>query len=258
MEEYQKEFIEISLDKKALRLYPTKLSVGRLSPYFFNAGEFNDGRSALNISDSYAQAILGNFDLDESYVLFGPAMKGTFLVPAIAVILEDRYAKNVNFASNRKVLKDHGEGTGNDYQGSHLIGYHFKGGEKIIVVDDVITTGDTKISSIGELGNIPEIGSQLEVVGVVTMLDRQEIDESGVSASENFRKRTGIPVKSIIDVGNVYDYLCNPEIGDSEILSKRVEYLSFFGLEERQFRDSMRRYLKCYGTKEIRAKFDID
>ena len=257
MEDYQKGLIEISLEKEALSPVPTELKSGRVSPYFFNAGKFSDGRSALRLADYYASAIYEIFDPDESYVLYGPSMKGTLLVPTVALLLEENYGVNVNFSSNRQIPKDHGEGTVDDYQKKWLIGYYYRGGEKVLLLDDVVTTGKTKLDSISKLKNIPNLSSDLEFVGIMIMLDRQEVDDSERSASEKFKLETGIPVNSIIGAGNVYEYLCEPEVYDDEILFKRETYLSNFGLTEEDFRRSMKDYLGRYGTLDVRKKIGI-
>ncbi len=108
MHDYQREFVELALRRQALRFGEFKLKSGRLSPYFFNAGLFNDGESVAALGRSYAAALLrSNIPFD---MLFGPAYKGIPLVTATAIALATEHDRNVAFTFNRKEAKDHGEG----------------------------------------------------------------------------------------------------------------------------------------------------
>jgi orotate phosphoribosyltransferase len=172
--DYQRQFIELALARQALRFGEFTLKSGRVSPYFFNAGLFNDGASIAALGRCYAaaltQAALG-FDM-----LFGPAYKGIPLAATTAIALADGHARNVPWAYNRKEAKDHGEA-------GVLIGSPLKG--RVVIVDDVITAG-TAIRESLEL--IRRAGA--EPVAVALALDRQERGLSERSAVQEMERNT--------------------------------------------------------------------
>jgi len=151
------EFVQFAIDSGVLRFGEFKTKAGRLSPYFFNAGLFDDGAKLSRLAQLYAQALLSSgieFDM-----IFGPAYKGIPLGAAVAVELA-RLGKNVPFAYNRKEAKDHGEG-------GHLVGAPLQG--RVLIVDDVISAGTAVRESI-EL--IRSNGAAPHAVAIA--LDRQE------------------------------------------------------------------------------------
>ena len=136
MSDFKQEFIEFSINHKILCFGEFKTKAGRLSPYFFNAGLFNDGDSLRKIGQFYAKAILAAqlpFDM-----LFGPAYKGIPLVSAISITLSE-IGNNYPFCFNRKEAKDHGEG-------GNLIGSPLSG--RVLIIDDVITAGTSIFESV--------------------------------------------------------------------------------------------------------------
>ena len=152
-----REFVQFAIDSGVLRFGEFKTKAGRLSPYFFNAGLFDDGAKLSRLAQFYAQALLASgieFDM-----IFGPAYKGIPLGAAVAIELA-RLGKNVPFAYNRKEAKDHGEG-------GHLVGAPLKG--RVLIVDDVISAGTAVRESI-EL--IRSNGAAPHAVAIA--LDRQE------------------------------------------------------------------------------------
>src|SRR6056297_1959858 len=132
-------FLELALEYEALRFGRFELKSGRISPYFFNAGQFCDGAGLGSLAGCYAEAIMASeieFDL-----LFGPAYKGIPLVAAIAMRLQTDFDRNLPFAFNRKEAKDHGEG-------GSIVGAKIEG--RVLIVDDVISAG-TSIRESREL-----------------------------------------------------------------------------------------------------------
>ena len=158
MQEYQTEFIRLALARNALRFGEFTLKSGRVSPYFFNAGAFDDGASLAVLGRCYAAAIAGSglqFDM-----LFGPAYKGIPLVAATAAAMYSDHGRNLPFAFNRKEAKTHGEG-------GSIVGRPLAG--RVLIIDDVITAGTAIRESIQILraaGATP--------AGVALALDRQE------------------------------------------------------------------------------------
>jgi orotate phosphoribosyltransferase len=158
MRDYQRRFIELALARQALKFGEFTLKSGRLSPYFFNAGLFNDGDAIATLGECYAAALLQagvGFDM-----LFGPAYKGIPLVAATAIALSRHHQRNVPWAYNRKEAKDHGEA-------GVLIGSPLRG--RVVIVDDVITAGTAIRESIDLIR-----GAGAEPVAVSLALDRQE------------------------------------------------------------------------------------
>jgi orotate phosphoribosyltransferase len=191
---FRQEFIEFALARKVLRFGEFKTKAGRLSPYFFNAGLFNDGEALAQLGEFYAKAILAAalpFDL-----LFGPAYKGIPLVAATAVALA-RMGRNVPFAFNRKEAKDHGEG-------GTLVGAPMAGG--VLIVDDVISAGTSVRESV-EL--IRAAGAR--PAGVVIALDRMERGQGALSATQEVQQTYQIPVISIATLSDLVACLAGHE-----------------------------------------------
>ncbi|OQA34111.1 MAG: Orotate phosphoribosyltransferase [Betaproteobacteria bacterium ADurb.Bin341] len=184
---FRQEFIEFAVAQDVLRFGEFKTKAGRNSPYFFNAGLFNDGDSLGRLAQFYASAaITGSVAFD---MLFGPAYKGIPLVATVAVALAG-LGKNCPFAFNRKEAKDHGEG-------GLMIGAPLKG--RVLIVDDVISAGTSVRESV-EL--IRAAGA--EPAGVLIALDRMERGQGELSAVQEVERDYGLPV---IAVANLVDLL---------------------------------------------------
>jgi len=187
MQQYKQAFIELALKRGALKFGRFTLKSGRESPYFFNAGLFNTGAALAELGGCYADAI-ANAGL-EFDVLFGPAYKGIPLATATAVALAERHGRDVPWVFNRKEAKDHGEG-------GQLVGAPLAG--RALIVDDVITAGTAIRESIGI---IAAAGAQ--PCGVVLALDRQERGQGERSAVQEVEQDLGLPVTSIITLGDL-------------------------------------------------------
>ncbi|MDX1556918.1 MAG: orotate phosphoribosyltransferase, partial [Xanthomonadales bacterium] len=158
MQDYKQRFFELALRKGNLRFGEFTLKSGRISPYFFNAGGFDDGASLAALCDCYADAIVDSeveFDM-----LFGPAYKGIPLAAATAVSLARNHGRNVAYAYNRKEAKDHGEG-------GVIVGAPLAG--RVLIIDDVVSAGTSARESIELIQD-----ANAEVAGVAIALDRQE------------------------------------------------------------------------------------
>lgn len=189
------EFVRFALDAGVLRFGEFKTKAGRLSPYFFNAGLFDDGLKLGTLASFYARRLLAcgtSFDM-----LFGPAYKGITLAAAVAIELA-RLGRNVPFAYNRKEAKDHGEG-------GVLVGAPVAG--RVLIVDDVISAGTSvreSIALIAAAGAAP--------CGVAIALDRQEKAREGGadmpwSATQWVRRELDLPVTSIATLDDLLQYL---------------------------------------------------
>jgi orotate phosphoribosyltransferase len=191
------DFVQFSVDSGVLRFGQFKTKAGRLSPYFFNAGLFDDGAKLGRLAQFYAQRILAsNIGFD---MIFGPAYKGIPLAAAVAIELA-RLGRNVPYAYNRKEAKDHGEG-------GTLVGAPVQG--KVLIVDDVMSAGTAARESIAIIqaaGAIPH--------AVAIALDRQEMaTESGKdvahSAVQYVRDQLGLHVCAIARLQDLLQYLKN-------------------------------------------------
>lgn len=209
------EFVAFACDKGVLRFGEFRTKAGRLSPYFFNAGLFNDGASLTRLADFYARAILASglaFDL-----LFGPAYKGIPLAAAIAIRLAER-GHNLPFAFNRKEAKDHGEG-------GNLIGAPLTtGAGRVLIVDDVISAGTSVRESVGIIraaGATP--------VGVVIALDRQERGTGSLSAVQEVEQTQGMPVISVARLVDVIAYLAGQPALEANLAAVR-RYRETYGV----------------------------
>jgi len=182
--DYKHRFLEACLGYGALKFGEFTLKSGRVSPYFFNAGAFNDGAAFDLLGECYARAIEG-MDFDG---LFGPAYKGIPLGTALAVSLA-RGGRNVPVTFNRKEAKDHGEG-------GILMGAEPQG--RMLLVDDVITAGTAVREAMQQL-------SQVTVAGLVVALDRQERGQGATSAIQELRAE-GIDVRTIVTLDDVLEF----------------------------------------------------
>ena len=197
----QRDFIRFSVSSGVLRFGEFITKAGRKSPYFFNAGLFNDGASLGQLADFYAQALIDSgteFDM-----LFGPAYKGITLAAATAVALANK-GRNVPFAYNRKEAKDHGEG-------GNIVGAPLKG--RVVIIDDVISAG----TSVNESVEIIRAAGATPCA-VLIALDRMERsgkdgELSERSAVEEVEIKYQMPVVSI---SNLKDLLCFLSYSDAD------------------------------------------
>lgn len=194
--DFKQDFVQFALEAKVLCFGEFKTKAGRLSPYFFNTGLFNDGESLRKLGQFYAKAILGSgieFDM-----LYGPAYKGIPLVSATAVALAE-LGRNVPFCFNRKEAKDHGEG--GTTVGAPLAG-------RVLIVDDVISAG----TSVRESVEIIRSADSLPC-GVVISFDRMERGKGSRSAVDEVRSNYGMEVVSISTLEDLIAFLaCHREL----------------------------------------------
>lgn len=192
-------FVRFSVEAGVLRFGEFKTKAGRLSPYFFNAGLFDDGAKLGRLAEFYARRLVASgleFDM-----LFGPAYKGITLAAAVAIELA-RLGRNVPYAYNRKEAKDHGEG-------GTLVGAPVRG--RVLIIDDVISAGTSVRESVAL---ITAAGGQ--PCGVAIALDRQErATENGAdapwSAVQFVRQHVGIEVVSVATLADLLQYLASNE-----------------------------------------------
>lgn len=211
---YQHEFIEFAIKKNVLRFGEFKLKSGRMSPYFFNSGLFNDGESLARLGEYYAAAIQSSSI--EYDMIYGPAYKGIPLACSLAIALQQLYRRSVPYCFNRKEAKDHGEG-------GILLGAPLSG--KVLIIDDVITAGSSVRESVQI---IRQAGAT--AAAVIIALDRQERGTGELSAIQEIKTTWNMPVVSIICLDALIEY-----IGQStdlcQYLDKIHEYQYNYGLK---------------------------
>ena len=215
LKSYQSEFLRLTVDLGVLKIGGEyKLKSGRISPYFFNAGLFNTGRSLVALGEAFAAAIIDSgieFDM-----LFGPAYKGIPLVAAVSIALASKHGRDVPYAFNRKEAKDHGEG-------GLIVGSPLKG--RVLLIDDVITAGTAIRESVTLLSTFPEC----KLAGVAVAMDRQEkAPGSEQSAIQSVEQEYGLKVVSIVglvDILALAQDTCEPDV-----LEKLVKYRNEYGV----------------------------
>lgn len=213
MQDYQRQFIELALSKQVLKFGEFTLKSGRLSPYFFNTGLFDNGFDLAQLGRCYAQTIVEhdlNFD-----VIFGPAYKGIPLVSVASVALSEHHSINTPYSFNRKEKKDHGEG-------GSIVGSPLQG--DVLIIDDVISAGTAIRESIDIIK-----ANGANPMGVLIALDRQEKGQGELSAVQEVERDYGIPVYSIIKLADLINYLKqDPQLGS--FYDKVIEYRESYGV----------------------------
>lgn len=213
MKNYQKAFIDIALESKALCFGEFELKSGRVSPYFFNAGLLYSGKALSVLAHSYAAAIIeSGIEFD---VVFGPAYKGISLAALTCAALAEHHQLHTDFAYNRKEKKDHGEG-------GQLVGAKLDG-KRVLIIDDVITAG-TAIREVTTL--LTQENAQL--AGVVIGLNRQERGQSDLSAIQEIERDHQTRIVDIIALEDIITYL---QTGDNQALLESIQqYRQLYGV----------------------------
>ena len=191
MEKYQLEFIQFAIQKDVLRFGEFTLKSGRISPYFFNSGLFNDGASLAALGRYYAAAIIqSGIDFD---MIYGPAYKGIPLAAATSIAMADHHDRNVPYAFNRKEAKDHGEG-------GIVVGAPLQG--RVLIIDDVVSAGTSVRESIAVIKS-----QAASPVGVSIALNRQEVGTGKLSAIQEIEQDLQLAVSSIVNLDNLVEFL---------------------------------------------------
>jgi len=222
MEKLKQRFIELMVECEALKFGEFKLKSGRIAPWFFNLGSIYNGKNISKLGDLYAEAIKEKFG-EEFDVVFGPAYKGIPLALSIVISLSKNYGIDKGYSFDRKEVKEHGDK-------GIIVGHPIADGTRIILVDDVMTTGKTKDDVIALLNSIAKV----KFVGLVIGVDRQEVDDEGKVAVEEFEKKYKIPVKPIITLKDIIEVLYNKKVNgrvyiDDNIKQKLDEYVEKYG-----------------------------
>ena len=203
-------FIQLALNKNVLKFGEFTLKSGRLSPYFFNAGLFDDGDSLALLGEYYAESLNKSgitFDM-----LYGPAYKGIPIATAVSIAYQKMYGRNIPVAFNRKEAKDHGEG-------GVLIGAPLQG--RVLIIDDVVSAGTSVRESIEIIQN-----NDAQVAGISVALDRQEKGLSELSAIGELKQKYGLDTVSIAGLDDLIAYLADDEEKLLKVKRYKEQYAS--------------------------------
>lgn len=193
---YKKEFVEFMLSAGALSFGDFTTKSGRKTSYFINTGSYKTGSQIEKLGDFYATCIYENMeagnipkDID---CLFGPAYKGIPLVITTAIALNRKYNMDVNYCFNRKEVKDHGEG-------GNMVGYKLQDGDKVLMIEDVITAG----TAVRECLPVLQAVATIKVEALIISVDRMEKGVGELTATEEIYKEFGIKTFSIVSVEDI-------------------------------------------------------
>ena len=211
MEQYKKEFIEFMVDSNVLKFGEFTLKSGRKSPFFMNAGAYVTGSQLRRLGQFYAQAIHDNYGTDFD-VLFGPAYKGIPLGVATTIAFSELYGRDIRYCSNRKEIKDHGDV-------GILLGSDLDDGDKVVIIEDVTTSG----KSIEETFPILKSQANVDVVGLMVSLNRQERGKTQQNALAEIREVYGIETGAIVTMEEVVEYLYNRPYNGKVLIDDKMK-----------------------------------
>lgn len=223
METYQRDFVEFTVRQGALRFGTFTLKSGRTSPYFFNSGAFNSGHAVARLGYFYAAAAMGLSE--RPTVVYGPAYKGIPLAVTTAIALAESFNVDVAYCFDRKEAKTHGD-TG------LFVGHVPRAEDRILLVDDVITDGATKLEAIARLR---AAAPQASLVGLVIALNRQERTADGDDPVAALERMAGLSVRAVVSIREVAAYLRETPVDGRYVINEATwarlqEYFAAYGV----------------------------
>ena len=214
---YKEQFIRFLAECGVLKFGTFRLKSGRIAPYFLNAGEYKTGAQIKRLGEFYADCIVNSGV--QADVLFGPAYKGIPLAISASVALYEKYGKNVGFCFDRKEVKDHGEG-------GMFVGTQPKDGEKVVIIEAVITSGKTIKEVLTKLRG----AAKVDVAGMIITVDRMEKAlDSDRSAVQQAYAEEGVKVYSIVTIQDIIAALEAGIIDGREHVPAIRAYLEEYG-----------------------------
>lgn len=215
----KQQFIKFMVENGVLKFGEFTLKSGRKAPYFINTGNYKSGAQLAKLGEYYAQCIIDNGVKAETLV--GPAYKGIPLAVTTAVALANGHGVDMNYCFDRKEVKDHGEG-------GLFVGKQLEDGEKIIIIEDVMTSG----KALRELLPKLKASADVEIAGMIISVDRMERGlESNLSAVQEVYKEFGVKVYSIVTMADIIEAIESGVIEGKEYLGKMKEYRSLYGVD---------------------------
>jgi orotate phosphoribosyltransferase len=226
METYKQEFIEFMVRSGALTFGDFTTKSGRKTPYFINTGNYDTGRQMERLGYFYSEAIRATLG-DAFDNLYGPAYKGIPLCVTTAIALAREFDRDVTFTFNRKEAKDHGEG-------GALIGYRYGGGERVVIVEDVMTAGTSVRESTAILQAAAPKENSIELTAVIVSVDRMERGVGEKSALAEVAEEFGLHTFAIVTIDEIVEYLQGREIDgrvviDEETMARIHDYRARYG-----------------------------
>ncbi len=206
VERYKEDFMTFMVRSQVLTFGNFTTKSGRSTPFFINTGNYRTGGQIARLGGFYAAALQGNVGA-EFDVLFGPAYKGIPLVVSTAIALATTYNRSVPYCFNRKEAKDHGEG-------GSLVGHPIRDGERIVIIDDVVTAGTSVRESMALLSRAADVA----VAALVVSIDRMERGSTQQSALMEIHEAFGIKTFAIVTLDEVITFLFNKEIDGAVVI----------------------------------------
>lgn len=215
---YKESFIKFMVECGVLTFGDFTLKSGRKAPYFINTGNYNTGKQLAKLGEFYAECIKeNNIDVE---TLFGPAYKGIPLAVACASALYNKYDTEVNYCFDRKEAKDHGEG-------GVIVGKKLTDGEKVVIIEDVITAG----TAIRQVLPVLKNAADVNITGMVISVDRMEKGQGEFSAVQEVYNEFGIKIYPIVTVMDIIDAIKDGIVDGKEYLDKMLEYRKTYGVQ---------------------------
>ncbi len=218
MKDYQHDFIDFMLDSNVLKFGTFTLKSGRISPFFMNAGAYENGRQLRKLGEFYAKAIHDRYG-DDFDVLFGPAYKGIPLAVITAEAFYDLYGKEIRYCSDRKEEKDHGADKGS------FLGTKLKDGDRVIMIEDVTTSGKSMEETVPKVRN----AANVEIKGLMVSLDRAERGKSDKAALAEVSETYGFPTAAIVSMPEVVESLGERGLMDDSMKKAIADYYDKYG-----------------------------
>ena len=217
MEAYKQEFVDFMLESNVLKFGDFTLKSGRKSPFFMKAGLYITGTQLEKLGEFYAKAIHNAYG-DDFDVLFGPAYKGIPISVATTIAYSRLYGKEIRYCSNRKEAKDHGDA-------GILLGSPIKDGDRIVVIEDVTTSG----KSMEETIPIVRAQGDVKILGLMVSLDRCERGKGEKSALQEIKDLYGFETGAIVSMKEIIDYLVEKQMIDEELKGRIDAYYAQYG-----------------------------
>lgn len=215
---YKEEFIKFMVECGVLTFGDFTLKSGRKAPYFVNTGNYKTGKQLAKLGEYYAQCIKENNI--EVETLFGPAYKGIPLATATSIALANLHDTEVSYCFDRKEVKDHGEG-------GMIVGKKLTDGEKVVIIEDVITAGTAIRQVLPLLKSVADVN----ITGMVISVDRMEKGKGELSAVQEVKQEFGITIYPIVTINDIIKAIQDGIIGGQEYLDKMIEYRKTYGVE---------------------------
>jgi orotate phosphoribosyltransferase len=213
---YKKEFIEFMVRSGVLTFGDFTTKSGRKTPYFVNTGNYKTGAQAARLGEFYAHCIeeqiaAGKISF-EITALFGPAYKGIPLAVATSIALAEKFARNIGYCFNRKEEKDHGEG-------GSLVGYKPQSGDRLLMIEDVITAG----TAVRETLPILKAQGDISVEGLIISVNRMERGQGNKTAIQEVYEEFGIITYPIVTVKDIIANLHNQPVDGKVIIDDDIK-----------------------------------